>query len=196
MYSAKRAALMQYLPASATFDSSTKRYNILDQFVANVKASHAAQTPGTSEHEILQLLAEPDDAWTDKWTDRVNAYLARVHARLTGADAAAAVGEYMLLVEGRRRLYKGWEDAKPDGSGLDEFRLTLPIAAKPDPFTLVEMTEAGAVVPVPDEVLQGLLGLRGGGGEAAVAGARKAFGYGTGGCPAHARAAKARLALD
>ncbi|KAJ7084935.1 hypothetical protein C8R44DRAFT_894045 [Mycena epipterygia] len=148
MYSLKRSALMKYLPNKVIFDVKTKTYNVLPQFMSNVRASPASAVEGTPEYEIIQLLNEPDDTWVDAFTTRVNNYLEKVHARLHGDGKAEAAEDYMILAEGRRRLYKDWESAKPDGIGLDEFRMTLPIAAQPDPFPLCEMTESGEVVVV------------------------------------------------
>lgn len=51
MYSAKRAALMSYLPTSATFNPDTKQYNVLDQFVTNLEGCDNYETSGTAEYE-------------------------------------------------------------------------------------------------------------------------------------------------
>jgi len=188
MYSLKRSQLMQYLPDKATLQvdpANPKTYDVLPKFVANVKASPLANVKESAEYEILQLLDEPGK-WATTFTDRVNAYVQRIHDRLGagGEETQMAVGEYMVLAEGRRRLYKGWESSKPDGSGLDEFRMTLPIAASPNPFPLSEMTEMGEVKPVPSHQREMILAMPGVGNEI--------FRHGTGGCPAYSRAAAAR----
>ncbi|KAJ6564431.1 hypothetical protein B0H19DRAFT_1233344 [Mycena capillaripes] len=147
VYSARRMSLMKYVPESAQFDASTKTYNVIEQFIANVRASPPASDSTSPEYEVLQLLATPDDTYTKEFTDRMNNYLARVAARFSPNLTATqeAIDEYMLLAEIRRQLFKGFEYSKPDGVGLDEFRLTLPIAAKPDPFVLANMTGTGDV---------------------------------------------------
>ena len=145
MYSTKRKSLLQYLPDEATFDSATKSYDVLPQFVSNIKASGLSEEEGTAEHDILELLSIPDSDWEDKFTARVNTYLKAVKDRFSTGDGKGAVSDYMILAEGRRRLYKGWESSKPDGRGLDEFRMTLPIAARPEPFPMTKMTESGQV---------------------------------------------------
>lgn len=182
---------MQYIPQHATFDPATRTYDVLPQFVASVRASPNALILGTGEHEILQLLDTPDDAWVSVFTDRVNRYLRQVNARLTGPDAAAAVQDYMVYAEGRRRLYKGWENSKPNGVGLDEFRLTLPIAAQPDPFPLTEMTESGQIV-VLKEVPRALARWHRGNLDLDDQSAEQAHVHATGGCPAQYAAAAAR----
>ncbi|CAE6478578.1 unnamed protein product [Rhizoctonia solani] len=148
MYSARRESLMKYVPERATFDPDTRSYNVLQQFIENVKKSPESVDPKSVEHEILQLLATPDDEYEAQFTSRINAYIARVRQRVNDTDkekAGAAVEEYMTLAEGRRRTYRRRESQVPNGSGLDEFLLTLPIAARPDPFPITEMTEAGEV---------------------------------------------------
>lgn len=146
-------SLMKYVPESAKFDTSTKTYDVIDQFTANVRASPEASDPASPEYEVLQLLATPDDKYTTEFTDRVNNYLKCVASRFTTdlATKQAAIDEYMLLAEGRRRLFKGFEESKPDGVGLDEFRLTLPIATKPVPFVLTNMKETGDVEVMPED---------------------------------------------
>ncbi|KAH8105193.1 hypothetical protein BXZ70DRAFT_510162 [Cristinia sonorae] len=137
LYSSRREGLMKYVPKSAKFNPTTRAYNILDQFVANVRASPAASDPTSAESEILQLLATPDDTYIPLFTARVNTYLARVAARLNprDSDVQSALDDYMVLAEGRRRIYRGREDAKPGGSGLNEFTLTLPRTQKDVPYT-------------------------------------------------------------
>ncbi|KAF9058850.1 hypothetical protein BDP27DRAFT_1504065 [Rhodocollybia butyracea] len=133
IYSPRRMTLMEYVPESAQFDSNTKSYNVIEQFTANVRASSNASDTTSPEYEVLKLLDTPDDTYVEVFTKQ------------------AAVDEYMLLAEGRRRLFKGFEDSKPDGVGLDEFRLTLPIAVQPAEFPLTHMTEEGDVVIMPPE---------------------------------------------
>jgi hypothetical protein len=149
MYSERREALFKYVPDNAAFDSTTKTYNVLDQFTASVLASPSSSDPSSPEFEILQLLATPDDAYVETFTNRINAYLAAVNARVA-SNMQAATDDYMVLAEGRRRLYKGREDQKPDGSGLNEFQLTLPMAMKPEPFPITRMTESGDVEVMPE----------------------------------------------
>jgi len=147
MYSARRLTLLKYLPESATLDKNNT-YDVLPQFISNVKASSESADERTPEYEILRLLNEPDDTWAETFTKRVNDYLGRVHARLRGDGRAEATEDYMILAEGRRRLYRHWENSKPNGRGLDRFRMTLPIAARPDDFPLYEMRETGDTVLV------------------------------------------------
>ncbi|KAF9459692.1 hypothetical protein BDZ94DRAFT_1002093 [Collybia nuda] len=153
LYSARRMSLMKHVPDSAQFDVNTKTYNVIEQFTANVRASPGASDPASPEYEVLQLLDTPDDQYVAKFTERVNSYLKRVASRFATNEITrqAAIDEYMLFAEGRRRLYKGFEDSKPDGAGLDEFRLTLPIAMQPDPFILTNMTETGEIQVMPEE---------------------------------------------
>jgi hypothetical protein len=55
----------------------------------------------------------------------------------------------MLLAEGRRRIYKGFEDSKPDGAGLNELRLTLPIGVQAAESPLMKMNEEGHIEIMP-----------------------------------------------
>ncbi|KAF9459657.1 hypothetical protein BDZ94DRAFT_997973 [Collybia nuda] len=153
IYSARRMSLMKYVPDSAQFNTSTKTYNVIEQFTANVSASPDASDPASPEYEVLHLLNTPDDKYVTEFTGRVNTYLNNVALRFATSDIARqeAIDEYMLLAEGRRRLFKGFEDSKPDGAGLDEFRLTLPIAVQPNPFVLTNMKENGEVQVMPEK---------------------------------------------
>ncbi|KAL0066173.1 hypothetical protein AAF712_006798 [Marasmius tenuissimus] len=202
IYSLARYELMQYIPDKAMYDEQTQIYDVLPNFVANVKASSASKVTGSPEHQILELLEVGDQDWETVFTERVNKYLDAVKTRLSDKTdvtrATAAVQEYMVLAEGRRRLYKGWEHAKPDGSGLDEFRMTLPIAARPDPFPFSEMTETGDVVTVSSEKLKKIIWYRSGGQPntrsfVADGHSIRSSIASTGGCPAYAAAARARL---
>ena len=169
---------MQYVPDTAIFDPTSKTYNILDQFTTNVQASAASTDTQSPEFEILQLLATPDDSYIVTFTASVNAYLAQVNARFVNGTQAA-LEDYMVLAEGRRLLYKGRENAKPVG-GLNEFELTLPIAAMPDPFPITRMTKTGDVEVMPAHEVKGFV-------ERA-----KARSY-SGGCPMHCWRAGVRL---
>ncbi|QRV77701.1 hypothetical protein RhiJN_05716 [Ceratobasidium sp. AG-Ba] len=186
LYSARREKLMQYLPETASFNPATSSYDLLDQFIANVNASSSSHDQESPEYEILQLLNTPDSEWNQKFTDRINAYLDRVVARLNNPEdhGQAAIDEYMVLAEGRRRLYRGREDSKPDGSGLNEFMLTLPSAASPDPFPITKMTETGDVVVMPEDEIV-FLETRGG------MRAKRAMRV----CPAHLHGSRAGLCL-
>jgi hypothetical protein len=141
---------MDYVPATANLKADGKTYDVLDQMMKSLSSSPASKDPKSPEYELLQLLNTPDADYVQTFTKRVNAYLRKVSDRLTHADTqATAVGEYMVLAEGRRKLYKGREDMKPDGPGLDEFALTLPSAMK-WPLPLTQMTESGDVVAMPE----------------------------------------------
>ena len=158
---------MKYVPKTANFDPVTSTFNVIDQFITNVHASAAASDPSSAEFEILQLLATPNDTYIQVFTERVNAYLARVAARLqSGVDAQSALDDYMVLAEGRRKIYRGREDAKPGGSGLNEFVMTLPRAEKEVPYK--RMKEDAHIEEMPAEDVDKLMKRRGGGGTCPV----------------------------
>jgi hypothetical protein len=184
---------MEYVPESAQFDTNTKSYDVIQQFTANVRASSDARDPRSPEFEVLELLDIPDDRYVELFTKRVNDYLQNIANRFSTGDVAkqAAVDEYMLLAEGRRRLFKGFEDSKPDGVGLDEFRLTLPIAVQPAELPLTQMTEAGDVEIMPPKEAIKITGpLKSSGSLARMPDSHNGYSLGAGSlshksCPAH-----------
>ncbi|KAF5378430.1 hypothetical protein D9757_011156 [Collybiopsis confluens] len=150
LYSSRRESLMKYLPETATFNSQTSSYNVIDQFISKVRASAQASNPSSAEYEILNLLNTPDGTYIGIFTKRINDYLGKVHARLqpgAGGGVQSALEDYMILAESRRKIYRGREDAKPGGSGLNEFVMTLPRAGKEVPYT--RMKEDGHIEVMP-----------------------------------------------
>ncbi|PPQ95705.1 hypothetical protein CVT25_000784 [Psilocybe cyanescens] len=152
IYSARREGLMQYVPENAALKADGKTYDVLDQLVDNLNASSASKDPKAAEFELLQLLATPDNTYIDVFTDRVNAYLEKVDNRLNNEASIkmAAVEEYMVLADGRRRLYRGRENEK-ESSGLNEFMLTLPMADRVLPLSRM-MEDATVTVMDPEEI--------------------------------------------
>jgi len=167
LYSPRREGLMKYVPKTAKFDPATLTYNVIDQFITNVRASAAASDPYSAEFEILQLLATPNDTYEGDFTKRVNTYLALVAARLqSGVDGQSALDDYMVVAEGRRKIYRGREDAKPGGSGLNEFVMTLPRAETEVPYK--RMKEDAHVEEMPAEDVNQFMKKRSGGGTCPV----------------------------
>ena len=153
---------MQYVPDAARFNSTTKTYNVLENFTANVRASSACADTNSS---MTKLCSYSPHAMTG-----VNEYLAQA-SNPFATNTQAAVEDYMVLVEGRRLLFKGTENEKPVG-GLNEFELTLSLAVMPDPFPISKITKTGEVEVMPAEEIKGF------------AERAKARGY-IGGCPMH-----------
>ena len=127
---------MKYLPQSATVSKSTDSngkdlyvYNVLEQFVGNLRASSATGDPSSAEFEMLQLLNQTSDkGYMGLFTARVNKYLGFIEDRLKG-DKQAAMDDFALLAEGRRRLYRGRED----GNGLRQDERSNQVRRAPHP---------------------------------------------------------------
>jgi len=160
IYSPRRERLFRYVPDSTnklTVGGSDRsvQYDLLDTMIAGMKKAIVSDPDGKqteAEKEFLHLIETPDNTWESDFKKTVGDYMAKVIDRLNPkvGDGSAAVQEYLVLAESRRRLYRSRE-AEKGRRGLDEFALTLPYSLNEKLFkTWYRMTETGDVVPVPE----------------------------------------------
>lgn len=127
-----RAALLKHLPATSGFGASDNLDTVLSDAIL---AAASKGRPGSPEREFADHWSLGPDAWPDAFADRLEAYLAKVVARL---DSDAGCDEIFRLAESRRREFR----RRP----LAEFDLTLPRAVGiPDDAPFLEMTEDAVV---------------------------------------------------
>ena len=137
IYSWRRGVLMQYVPATTTYDGA-KKYDLEASCIAAVRASHYASDVNSPEHHFLKSLDE--EISTQR--SRIWAYLSKSSQKLKTSDGLT---EHLTLAESRKRLYRPLP--------LDEFGYTLPYALKYDRKRPLEMTEDGTVQEIPDRGL-------------------------------------------
>ncbi|MFE2124228.1 hypothetical protein ACFW9U_26685 [Rhodococcus aetherivorans] len=131
VYSARRAALLDYFPDSATAGHDGAD---LDRSVSQAieRAATIADGPEAEFTELWDRSATP--GWEQTIVERVAAYLDRVTTRLStdaGADAL------VRLAQGRRRTFRD--------SHLAEFALTLPVSDDDDRYRDLRMREDGSI---------------------------------------------------
>lgn len=137
IYSWRRGVLMQYVPATTTYDGA-KKYDLEASCIAAVRASHYASDVNSPEYHFLKSLDED----TSTQRSRIWAYLSKSSQKLKTSDGLT---EHLTLAESRKRLYRPLP--------LDEFGYTLPYALKYDRKRPLEMTEDGTVQEIPDRGL-------------------------------------------
>jgi hypothetical protein len=147
IYSWRRGLLMQYVPPTTTYDKAKNKYDLEDNFIANVKNSNPYKTQDGSSPEFQFITLIGSNISTLQ--ARFNSYLAKVSKRLSGSGSQQAVLDYMILAESRRRVYRPLP--------LDEFGLSLPYSLYFPYNTPFEMTEEGTIAPVPDRGVKFLL---------------------------------------
>jgi len=135
LYSWKRGVLLQYVPDEATFNPTTKSYDMEQGFITAVKASPRMQDITSPEYEFVLNLSKT----TEDFSNMLTSYISKVQKRLMKQDG---VSDYLKLAESRRRIYRPVP--------LDEFAFTLPWAwlwkyAKP-----LEMTPDGMIQEISD----------------------------------------------
>jgi hypothetical protein len=133
VFSPRRAALLKYVPESATLQDPT---DFERAFVDNVQRAVAAGTAGEPEHAFLANLALASNAWEKDFAHRIEAFFQALAPQFTDADLFATI---FALAESRRREFR----KRP----LAEFRLTIPATNIPDDAPLVEFTQAGEIQP-------------------------------------------------
>ncbi|KIW87788.1 uncharacterized protein Z519_11762 [Cladophialophora bantiana CBS 173.52] len=142
IYSWRRAVLMQYVPMSTVYNETTGKYELEDQFIANVKNSkfYLDEDPevrnASPEYQFISLL----DTELETHRARIRQYMHSVDARLKTVEGLI---DYIRLAESRRLIYRPLP--------LDEFALTIPYALKYglDFNSRYEMTEAGDIQTLP-----------------------------------------------
>jgi len=143
VYSWRRGALMQYVPESTVYNEDTCKYDLEDQFIANVKESKffKEQDQESPEYQFISLL----DAELKDHQKKIQSYLENVQTRLKTVEG---LSDYLRLAESRRRIYRPLP--------LDEFALTLPYALKfgLDLDARYEMTESGEIQNMPRRGVQ------------------------------------------
>ena len=133
IYSWRRGVLLQYVPDSATFDSTTGTYDLDATFVKNVTASPMCKDSTSPESLFLANLKSDQTKFPNIFTTYLNA----VQSRLGTVDGMT---DYLRLAESRRRIYRSLP--------LDEFALTLPWALNYGTEQYWEMKSDGTVVPM------------------------------------------------
>jgi hypothetical protein len=141
IFSARRAALMQYVPESARLGAATggqPRSDIEAQFVAAVEARQglAQESP---EQEFLANWRLPEGEWKKTFESRIEDYFARLAER---AVADEGFDGWMRLAESRRREFR----RRP----LAEFRLTIPVTNIPADAPTLRMNADGNVGAAPE----------------------------------------------
>lgn len=130
--SARRSALLKYVPASA---GTTSGKNLDKTMVDAITAAAPATPVGSPERTFVEHWNLGGDSWQPTYAQRLDTYLRAVAAKL-GTDAGA--DEIFRLAESRRREFR----QRP----LAEFGLSLPQAtAIPASAKPLEMTESAAV---------------------------------------------------
>jgi hypothetical protein len=133
VYSARRAKLMDYVPAHAAAGDAGL---FGGAFTSAVEASPAAQDPTSPEAELLRYLRSPEDTWEQQLAGSLEAYWSALSSKLSDP---AGFEDVFRLAESRRRQFRKRPRA--------EFGLTLPVAsslALPDPLA---MTADARVIP-------------------------------------------------
>ena len=130
VFSPRRAALMAYVPESASIHSTGG----LPAFVTAVEAAASRSGMDSAEAEFLANWQVPESAWRRTFGTRIEAFFEAVRPRLNTADAFAPLFE---LAESRRREFR----KRP----LAEFRLTTPVTTIPEAAPLLEWTPSGTV---------------------------------------------------
>jgi hypothetical protein len=130
VFSARRAALLKYVPPSAAIGQGD-----LPEFVAAVASAAATLPPESPEAEFLANWRIPDNAWQPAFERRIEEFMANVGERL---GSATAFPDIFRLAESRRREFR----RRP----LAEFRLTTPVTNIPENAPLLELTADGRVV--------------------------------------------------
>src|SRR2546421_7357256 len=98
VYSWRRAVLMQYVPESTVYNEATGKYDLEDEFTANVKKSKFYLDEDTEarnaspEYQFISLL----DAKLEDHQKRIKQYLDSVQARLKTVEGLAS---YIRLAE-------------------------------------------------------------------------------------------------
>jgi hypothetical protein len=130
VFSARRAALMKYVRASAATGQGD-----LPEFIAAVERAAATLPPESPETEFLSNWRIPDSDWEHVFEKRIEKLMANVGERLS---SATAFPDIFRLAEARRREFR----RRP----LAEFRLTTPATNIPEDAPLLELTADGRVV--------------------------------------------------
>jgi hypothetical protein len=129
VFSARRAALLRYVPQSTPAASDFSRL-----FVTAIQGSAAAAVAGTPEEEFMANWNLPESTWKRDLEQRIETFFAAIQGRLGTPDGFAPLFE---LAESRRREFR----RRP----LAEFRLTTPITNVPETAPLLELSPAGDV---------------------------------------------------
>ena len=130
VFSARRRALMRYVPADAELGAAAA---FDDAFIAAVRAAIDAGQGGAAESELLANWTVSDE-WPTVFEDRIAQFVTRVVSTIDDADYFAGIFE---LAESRRREFR----KRP----LAEFRLTTPVANIPEDAPLLEFADDGTV---------------------------------------------------
>jgi hypothetical protein len=131
VFSARREALLQYVPAEARLGDAA---GFADALVAAIGGSAAAASNGSAEAEFLANWAIPDPEWRAACERRIETFAAAVSARCATPSSFAPVFE---LAESRRREFRKRK--------LAEFRLTTPTTNIPETAPLLEFEIDGTV---------------------------------------------------
>ncbi|EPE30986.1 hypothetical protein GLAREA_03953 [Glarea lozoyensis ATCC 20868] len=130
LYSWKRGVLLQYVPDEATYNASTKSYDMEKSFIDAVNTSPRMKDPTSPEYEFIRNLSRP----TSFFSAMMSSYISKVQKRLKTQDG---ISDYLKLAESRRRIYRPLP--------LDEFAFTLPWALSWKYSKPLEMTSEGAI---------------------------------------------------
>jgi hypothetical protein len=134
VFSAQRAALMAYVPASAAVDDPDA---FEADYVGAVERSPRANVAGSPEHEFLAhwALADAGQGWRAVFERRIEEFFVALTPALVTADGFSPLFE---LADSRRREFRQRK--------LAEFSLTLPFSTIPPNAPFLALTPAGRVV--------------------------------------------------
>jgi hypothetical protein len=133
VFSARRAALLRYVPESAAIGPDSEFTQL---FVDAVREAAAALTANSSEHEFIANWDQPDASWRASFESRIRAYFA---ALLSMMDDPLRFEPLFELADSRRREFR----KRP----LHEFNLTTPVSNIASDAPFLELRENGRVVP-------------------------------------------------
>jgi hypothetical protein len=133
VFSPRRAALLRYVPDSASTGSQS---DFAERFVAAVKASVDGSPDDSGERQFLANWSQPDASWRAAFEARLAAYFARVSEMM---DDEQQFMRLFALADSRRRELR----LRP----LHEFKLTTPVSNVPPDAPMLELTEDGRVLP-------------------------------------------------
>jgi len=135
LFSRRRAALLPYVPATASLTSPS---DFEQQLVAAVRASANSQDPESAEAEFLANIGLSAAGWKRAFEERIENFFSKLVPQFSAEATFARIFE---LAESRRREFR----RRP----LAEFRLTTPVTNIQCSDPLLECTPDAGIVPKP-----------------------------------------------
>lgn len=147
VYSARRAELAQYVPASAA--RTATGWDLEAAFVTNVRAAVPDRPAAGPEREFLSYWDLGVAGWRDHFRQRIESYFAALQRQ---ADTRDGFLDFIRLAESRRRQFRfiqlpGSSPPQFRRAPLAEFDLTLPRTNIPDDSPNLFMRGDGTIYP-------------------------------------------------